>query len=164
MLTFELDGRKHRIAWQHETDPEAIDDLIFKLGPEACYMAGLPTRPYWQKDGLIVCYIAYTQCRIERWDVHGEGQAEDWGVVATGLAFCRNDEPVFSKQAGRKISLTKALRVFPQPTRAAIWRDYHQIWPLKKKKDTPEVKALKEQLAEALLQIKAMERVSDQVG
>ncbi len=62
---------------------------------------GLPYR------GMTICYISVSD------------MAED----QLAPAFCSMADN-FSKEIGRKVSLTKALEYFDKPTRTAIWKAY----------------------------------------
>lgn len=50
--------------------------------------------------------------------------------VGMGIASCHEDDQ-FSKSAGRKVSLARALRIIPRNLRHEIWEAYFKISPHK---------------------------------
>lgn len=67
---------------------------------------------------LVTPYRGVTACFIQNKD--------NFEILAEKTSFCSvNDK--FEKEAGRKVSLTKALKGFPKEFRTRVWEQYRKI-------------------------------------
>jgi len=106
-MTFQFAGQTYRIRFQHvhrydESMPRRV----------------VPIKRGW--GNVKPRYVrAETLCLIERKE---PGQLPERPVVQ-GMAYCSLSDS-FNRETGRKLSLTRALHLFPPEFRTAAWRAY----------------------------------------
>ncbi len=106
------DGMLYKVAWEHFRACEATSFLNLLKKEEPKSLPVLRFREFKRTEDLIT---DVTRCAITNLD--------NASVFIVGLAFC-SVKDTFSKETGRKVSLTKALESFSKEFRTLVWRAY----------------------------------------